>query len=98
MPTPSPTRYRTTNWSAYNASLRKRGALSIGSDPDMAWRSPDEVRPTAQPKPSKPRYRTVPDPLEAVTDMLKVWFEADPGVTGRQLLDRLQVAYPDAYP
>ena len=63
-----------------------------------AWRSTDEVRPTAQPKPSKPRYRTVPDPLEAVTDKLKAWFEADPGVTGRQLLDRLQVAHPDIYP
>ena len=46
----------------------------------------------------KPRYRTVPDPLEAVTDILKGWFEADPGVTGRQLLDRLQVTYPGQYP
>ena len=64
----------------------------------VAWRSTDEVRPTAQPKPSKPRYRTVPDPLEAVTDTLKACFEADPSVTGRQLLDRLQVAHPDAYP
>jgi hypothetical protein len=36
--------------------------------------------------------------LEAVTDKLKAWFEADPGVTGRQLLDRLQVAHPDIYP
>ncbi len=42
----------------------------------IAWRSSEEVRPTARPKPSKPRYRTVPDPLEAVTDMLKAWFEA----------------------
>ncbi len=64
----------------------------------VAWRSTEEVRPTAQPKPSKPRYRTVPDPLEAVTETLKAWFEADMGVTGRQLLDRLQVAHPGAYP
>jgi hypothetical protein len=64
----------------------------------VAWRSTDEVRPTAQPGPSKPRYRTVPDPLEAVTETLKAWFEADPGVTGRQLLDRLQVAHPGSYP
>jgi len=64
----------------------------------LAWRSTDEVRPTARPKPSKPRYRTVPDPLEAVTDTLKAWFDADPGVTGRQLLDRLQVAHPGGYP
>lgn len=64
----------------------------------VAWSSAVEVRPTAQPKPSKPRYRTVPDPLDTVTDTLKAGFEADPGVTGRQLLDRLQVAHPEAYP
>ena len=64
----------------------------------VAWRSSEEVRPTARPKPSKPRYRTVPDPLKAVTDMLKAWFEADPGVTGRQLLDRLQAVHPGVYP
>ncbi|KAA0913031.1 IS5/IS1182 family transposase, partial [Aquicoccus porphyridii] len=27
MSKPPPARYRTTNWSSYNASLRKRGAL-----------------------------------------------------------------------
>lgn len=64
----------------------------------VAWRSTEAVRPTAQPRPSKPRYRTVPDPLEEVTETLKAWFEADPGVTGRQLLDRLQLAHPGAYP
>ncbi len=37
MPKPSCTRYRTTNWSAYNASLRKRGSLSVWFDPDMVW-------------------------------------------------------------
>lgn len=37
MPKPSPIRYRTKNWSSYNASLRKRGSLSIWFDPDMAW-------------------------------------------------------------
>lgn len=37
MPTPSPTRYRTTNWSAYNAALCKRGSLSVWFDPDMIW-------------------------------------------------------------
>jgi hypothetical protein len=64
----------------------------------VAWSSTDHVRPTARPKPSKPRTRTVPDPLELVTEMLMAWFDADPGVTGRQLLDRLQVAQPEAYP
>ncbi|MEI4488976.1 transposase, partial [Frigidibacter sp. MR17.14] len=33
---PSP-RYRTTNWSDYNAALRHRGSLSIWFDPRMAW-------------------------------------------------------------
>lgn len=64
----------------------------------VAWCSTDEVRPIAQPKPSKPPYRTFPDPLEPMTDMLKAWFEDDPGVTGRQLLDRLQTVHPGAYP
>lgn len=34
---PSPIRYRTKNWSFYNASLRKQGSLSIWFDPDMVW-------------------------------------------------------------
>ena len=63
----------------------------------LAWQE-GEVRPTARPKASKPRHRTVPDPLEAVTANLKAWFEADPGVTGRELLDRLQAARPGSYP
>src|SRR5690606_14011617 len=29
IPRPKPVRYRTTNWSAYNAALRKRGSLLI---------------------------------------------------------------------
>ncbi|OLS52661.1 hypothetical protein BV392_12075, partial [Rhodovulum sulfidophilum] len=37
MPKPPPTRYRTTNWSTYNASLRKRGSLSVWFDPDTVW-------------------------------------------------------------
>ena len=37
MPKPSPTRYRTTNWSDYNAALRKRGSLSVWFDPEMVW-------------------------------------------------------------
>jgi len=65
---------------------------------EVAWRSTDDVRPTARPKPAEPRYRTVPDPLDAVTGSLKAWFDADPGVTGRQLLDRLQVDHPGSYP
>ena len=62
----------------------------------LAWKE-GEVRPTARPKASKPRYRTVPDPLEAVTAELKAWFEADSGVTGREL-DRLQATDLETYP
>ncbi len=37
MPKPSPIRYRTTNWSDYNAALRKRGSLSVWFDPETVW-------------------------------------------------------------
>ena len=33
----SPTRYKTTNWSSYNDSLKRRGSLSIWFDPEMVW-------------------------------------------------------------
>jgi len=32
-----PTRYRTINWPEYNASLPRRGSLSVWFDPDMNW-------------------------------------------------------------
>jgi hypothetical protein len=62
-----------------------------------AWHD-GEVRPTSQPKPTAKRGRRRPDPLVVVTDELRTWFDADPASTGRQLLDRLQVAYPGDYP
>ena len=31
------TRYRTLNWSAYNAALRERGSLTVWFDPGMVW-------------------------------------------------------------
>ena len=34
----APTKYKTTNWSAYNGALRQRGSLTIWLDPDMVWR------------------------------------------------------------
>lgn len=34
---PALTRYRTTNWSDYNAALRRRGSLSVWFDPNMSW-------------------------------------------------------------
>ena len=39
-----------------------------------------------------------PDPLAAVTDELRAWFDADPASTGRKLLERLQVTHPSSYP
>jgi hypothetical protein len=61
-----------------------------------AWQD-GEVRPTSQPKPKAKRGRRRPDPLAAVTDELQAWFEADPSLTGRQLLDRLQTEHPGEY-
>ena len=34
------TKYKTTNWSAYNDSLKRRGSLSIWFDPEMVWVPP----------------------------------------------------------
>jgi hypothetical protein len=62
-----------------------------------AWRM-GEVRPTAQPALKPKRGRRRPDPLIAVTDDLRSWFEADPTQTGSQLLRRLQTSDPDRYP
>lgn len=36
----APTKYKTTNWSAYNDSLKHRGSLSIWFDPEMVWVPP----------------------------------------------------------
>lgn len=45
MSKPSPARYRTTNWSSYTASLRKRGSLLIWLDRDMTWHAPPDGSP-----------------------------------------------------
>ena len=62
-----------------------------------AWRE-GEVRPTAQPKPKAKRERRRPDPFAAVTAQLHAWFLAEPWLTARELLGRLQAAVPDTYP
>ena len=49
MSKPPRARYRTTNWSSYNASLRKRGSLLIWVDGDMTWRAPRDGRPGRPP-------------------------------------------------
>jgi hypothetical protein len=45
MSKPTPARYRTTNWSSYTASLRKRGSLLIWLDKDMTWLAPHDGSP-----------------------------------------------------
>jgi hypothetical protein len=62
-----------------------------------AWQE-GEVRPTSMPKPKAKRGRRRPDPLAAVTVVLRGWFEAEPWRTSRELLERLQAEYPGMYP
>ena len=62
-----------------------------------AWQD-GEVRPTSQPKLRAKRGRRRPDPLADVTDDLRAWFETDPSLSGRQMLDRLQAEHPGQYP
>ena len=45
MSKPAPARYRTTNWSAYNAALRRRGSLLVWLDREMEWLAPASRRP-----------------------------------------------------
>jgi hypothetical protein len=45
MSKPPPARYRTTNWSNYTASLRKRGSLLIWLDKEMTWLAPHDGSP-----------------------------------------------------
>lgn len=40
----SPTKFKTTNWSSYNDSLKRRGSLSIWFDPEMVWVPPPNGR------------------------------------------------------
>jgi hypothetical protein len=62
-----------------------------------AWKE-GEVRPTERAKPKAKRLRRRPDPFATVSEQLRAWFEAEPKQTGRTLLNRLQSAYPGAYP
>jgi len=40
MSKPIPARYRTMNWSEYNAALRRRGSLLVWLDREMQWSAP----------------------------------------------------------
>ena len=42
---PALARYRTTNWSEYNAGLRRRGSLLVWLDREMEWAAPKRGRP-----------------------------------------------------
>ena len=45
----TPMKYKTTNWSAYNEALKRRGSLMIWFDPEMEWRPPPTGRRGRQP-------------------------------------------------
>jgi hypothetical protein len=49
MSKPPPARYRTTNWSKYNAAFRKRGSLLVWLDKEMAWLAPHSGKPGRPP-------------------------------------------------
>jgi hypothetical protein len=61
-----------------------------------AWKG-GQVRPTARAKAKTKRLRRHTDPLGAVSGQLRVWFETEPGCTGRELFERLQAAHPGVY-
>ena len=44
MSKPTPPAYKTRNWPAYNAALKRRGSLTIWFDPAMIW----EAAPTGK--------------------------------------------------
>ena len=45
----APTRYRTLNWSAYNAALRERGSLTVWFDPSTPWHATPSGKRGGQP-------------------------------------------------
>ena len=49
MSKPAPTRYRTLNWSSYNAALRRRGWLTVWFDPSTRRHAATSGRRGAQP-------------------------------------------------
>jgi len=61
----SPT-YKTTNWAAYNAALKRRGSLTIWFDPEMKW--------DAEPSGKRGRSRTFSDAAIQTCLTMKVLF------------------------
>jgi hypothetical protein len=76
----SPT-YKTTNWAAYNAALKRRGSLTIWFDPEMNW--------DAEPSGKRDRSRTFNDAAIKTCLTMKVLFgmsaSADNGLCGKPL-------------
>jgi hypothetical protein len=63
-----------------------------------AWRD-GEVRPTHQAEPKKVRHwRTRKNPFEEAWPQVLHWLEDEPEQTAKVLLERLQHAYPGAFP
>src|SRR5664280_1985481 len=62
-----------------------------------AWQE-GEVRPTSRAKEKSKRGRRRPDPLVAVTEQIRSWFNAEPWRTSRELFERLQGEHPNIYP
>lgn len=62
-----------------------------------AWKG-GEARPTHRKKASKAHWwRTRSDPFEQTWALVQEWLEAEPHVTGKELMRRLQLALPEHY-
>jgi hypothetical protein len=64
---PNSQKYRTTNWSSYNAALKARGSLDVWFDPDMQW--------VASPCGKRGRSQTFSDAAIQVCLMIKSLFQ-----------------------
>jgi hypothetical protein len=62
-----------------------------------AWQD-GEVRPTHRKNATAPHWwRTREDPFEHSWPMVQRWLEADPGVSAKELMERLAAMFPDLY-
>jgi hypothetical protein len=66
MSKPTPPTYKTTNWAAYIEALKRRGSLTIWSDPKMDW--------GAEPSGKRGRSRTFSDAAIPTCLTMKVLF------------------------
>ena len=66
MSRPTPATYKTTNWPAYNETLKRRGSLMIWFDPEMRW----DAAPTGK----RGRQQTYSDAAVQTCLTLKVLF------------------------